>query len=255
MVLGEIWQMILPTGISIEYDSGRAQPGMPPFDWCLEKFAQLLGKSDDAVTFKKRAQNYRNIYDPTVQSMRARDRDGKWIAWNPDNFGWNSYYNHSNEPVHHVPYPFVYAGKPWLTQRWVRRIFDQAYHNDVNGIVGNDDVGQMSPWYVLGAIGFHLVCPGDGVYILGSPLFETVTLSLYPAWYRGKTFSIIARNNGEKNCYIEGATLNGKPLTCAWKTHDEIVSGGTLELSMSPVPNKRWGTAIKDLPQARSKSP
>lgn len=269
------------------------------FDWCLGEFAQSLGKFDDAVTFKKRAQNYRNIFDPTVQSMRARDRDGKWIPWKgaaefgqgctesnplqqswfvphdvqglidlmgaeqftkslenffdqtPENFGWNSYYNHSNEPVHHVPYLFVYAGKPWLTQKWVRRILDHAYHDDVNGIVGNDDVGQMSAWYVLGAIGFYPVCPGDGVYILGSPLFDRVTLSLDPAWYRGKTFTITARNNGEKNYYIESATLNGKPLTRAWITHVEIVSGGSLELIMSPEPNTRWGSAAKDLPQTR----
>ena len=67
----------------------------------------------------------------------------------PASFGWNDYYNHANEPVHHAPYLFVYAGKPWLTQKWVRRILTNAYRNDVNGICGNDDVGQMSAWYVL----------------------------------------------------------------------------------------------------------
>src|SRR2546428_30037 len=77
--------------------------------------------------------------------------------------GWNEYYNHSNEPVH-TPYVFVYAGKPWFTQKWVRRILPNAYHNDVNGIVGNDDVGWMSAWYVLGAMGFYPVCLGDNTY-------------------------------------------------------------------------------------------
>jgi predicted alpha-1,2-mannosidase len=79
----------------------------------------------------------------------------------PNNFGWNPYYNHSNEPVHHVPYLFVYAGQPWRTQKWVRRILEQAYHAEVNGICGNDDVGQMSAWYVLSALGIYPVCPGD----------------------------------------------------------------------------------------------
>jgi putative alpha-1,2-mannosidase len=81
----------------------------------------------------------------------------------PVTFGWNPYYNHSNEPVHHIPYLFVYAGQPWLTQKWVRRILEQAYHAEVNGICGNDDVGQMSAWYVISARGFYPVCPGDNI--------------------------------------------------------------------------------------------
>jgi len=81
----------------------------------------------------------------------------------PVTFGWNPYYNHSNEPVHHIPYLFVYAGQPWLTQKWVRRILEQAYHAEVNGICGNDDVSQMSAWYVISARGFYPVCPGDSI--------------------------------------------------------------------------------------------
>jgi predicted alpha-1,2-mannosidase len=112
----------------------------------------------------------------------------------PDSFGWNEYYNHSNEPVHHVPYLFVFAGKPWLTQKWVRRILTNAYHNKVQGICGNDDVGQMSAWYVLGALGFYPVCPGDGVYILASPLFSRAVLHLDKQHYKGADFEILAHN-------------------------------------------------------------
>jgi predicted alpha-1,2-mannosidase len=169
----------------------------------------------------------------------------------PESFAWNAYYNHSNEPVHHIPYLFTYAGKPWLTQKWVRRILDHAYHDDVNGIPGNDDVGQMSAWYVLGAMGFYPVCPGDDIYILGSPLFERATIRLDAKWYSGGSFTILARNNSAKNCYIQSATLRGKPLGRAWIRHSEIVAGGALELVMGAEPNHSWGAGAEHLPPPR----
>ncbi|MBB5330708.1 putative alpha-1,2-mannosidase [Edaphobacter lichenicola] len=173
----------------------------------------------------------------------------------PSSFGWNDYYNHANEPVHHVPYLFVYAGKPWLTQRWVRRILTNAYHNDVNGICGNDDVGQMSAWYVLGAMGFYSVCPGDGIYILGSPLFSRITLHLDEEWYKRAQFTITAENQAPDHPYIQLAKLNGKPLSRAWIRHSEIAVGGVLEFVMGPEPNKDWATRSVDLPPSMSASP
>jgi predicted alpha-1,2-mannosidase len=163
----------------------------------------------------------------------------------PATFGWNSYYNHSNEPVHHVPYLFVYAGQPWLTQKWVRRILEQAYHAGVNGICGNDDVGQMSAWYVLSALGFYPVCPGDNVYVLGSPLFGKAVIRLDAKWHRGATFTIVSRGNSSTNCYVQSARLNGKTIERAWITHSEITSGGTLEFVMGPRPNFKWGTSVR----------
>jgi predicted alpha-1,2-mannosidase len=266
------------------------------FDWCVGQLAKHTGKTAEAETFAQRGQNYRKIYDLDVQSMRARDRDGKWIPWKgatefgqgctesnplqqswfvphdvaglielmgherfanaledffektPENFGWNPYYNHSNEPVHHIPYLFVYAGKPWLTQKWVSRILEHAYHDDVNGIVGNDDVGQMSAWYVLGAIGFYPVCPGDGIYILGSPLFRRATIHLDRAWYSGGSFTVEARGHGVGNIYIQSARLNGKAIDRAWIHHAEVVAGGTLELEMGPGPNLKWASSPESLP-------
>ncbi len=172
----------------------------------------------------------------------------------PPSFGWNDYYNHANEPVHHIPYLFVYAGRPWLTQKWVRRILNNAYHNDVNGICGNDDVGQMSAWYVLSAMGFYPVCPGDGVYIIGGPLFSRVTIHLDEKWYKGAKFTITATNRARNNPYIQSARLNDKPLRRAWIRHSEIAAGGLLEFFMGPEPNKEWAARDVDLPPSMSTS-
>ena len=166
----------------------------------------------------------------------------------PDTFGWNPYYNHSNEPVHHVAYLFVYAGKPWLTQKWVRSILESAYHAKVNGIVGNDDVGQMSAWYVMSALGFYPVCPGTNVYVIGSPLFTKATIRLDPHWHKGQTFTIIASGNSPSNFYVQSAKLNSKALNRSWIKHEEITAGGTLEFEMGPKPNPQWGAAAAVLP-------
>jgi predicted alpha-1,2-mannosidase len=162
----------------------------------------------------------------------------------PDSFGWNPYYNHSNEPVHHVAYLFVYAGKPWLTQKWVRRILEAAYHAKVNGICGNDDVGQMSAWYVMSALGFYPVCPGTNVYVIGSPLFTRATIRLDPQWHKGQTFTVIARGNSPTNFYVQSAKLNGTALHRPWIKHEEITAGGTLEFEMGPKPNLQWGAVL-----------
>lgn len=162
----------------------------------------------------------------------------------PVDFRWNEYDNHSNEPVHQTPYLFVYAGEPWLTQKWARFVVDNAYKNTVYGICGNDDVGQMSAWYVLSAIGFYPVSPVDGVYIIGSPIFDKVTIRLDRGYYPGRDFVVIAHDNSAQNIYIQSALLNGKPFNRAWIRHSEIVAGGTLEFTMGPNPNKAWGTEL-----------
>ena len=171
----------------------------------------------------------------------------------PTHFKWNDYYNHANEPVHHVPYLFTYAGAPWLSQKWSRFIMENAYGTGVKGLCGNEDVGQMSAWYILSAIGFHPVSPVDGVYIIGSPLFDEVSIRLDPKYYAGHDFTVIAHDNSAKNIYIQSAKLNGKPLARAWIKHAEIVGGGTLEFVMGPTPNKNWGVAAAQLPPSLSK--
>jgi predicted alpha-1,2-mannosidase len=270
-------------------------------DWCVGRFAERLGKTDDARKYYGKSALYVNSYDPEVQWMRTRKADGSWLEWKgktvhgqgckesnpfqqgwfvphdvqglinlmgkehfeqelisffentPDDFNWNDYYNHANEPVHHVAFMFPYTGMPWMTQQLSRKICDNSYGTGVYGLKGNEDVGQMSAWYILAAIGFHPVNPADGVYIIGSPLFEKVTLRLDPAYYQGKEFVVKARNNTPENVYIQSATLNGKPLTRAWLLHSEIVAGGTLELQMGAAPNKEWGTGQENLPPSHTK--
>ena len=151
----------------------------------------------------------------------------------PSHFLWNAYYNHANEPVHHVPFLFNRLGKPSLTQYWSRFICNNAYHNKVEGLVGNEDVGQMSAWYVLAASGIHPLCPGDTRYEITSPVFNTITMKVGK---EGKSFSIITHHNTPENVYIERMLLNGKPYHSWSITHDDIVRGGTLELFMCSLP-------------------
>ena len=159
----------------------------------------------------------------------------------PENMMWNDYYNHANEPVHHVPFLFNRLGAPWLTQQWTREICARAYHNSVEGLVGNEDVGQMSAWYVLAASGLHPVCPGSTRYEITSPVFSNITIALDPAYAKGKQFVITARNNTPANRYIQRAWLNGKPYRHCYIDHADISAGGTLVLEMGSRPAQNWG--------------
>ncbi|TKG95771.1 glycoside hydrolase family 92 protein [Puteibacter caeruleilacunae] len=154
----------------------------------------------------------------------------------PSDFLWNDYYNHPNEPVHHVPFMFNTAGVPHLTQKWTRKICNTAYGTDAYGLCGNEDVGQMSAWYVLAAIGIHPICPGDNIYQITSPVFNRVELNLDQEYYTGKKFIIEVKNNSPNNIYIQSIKLNGKPLKRFWITHQEIVTGGVLEMQMGKEP-------------------
>ncbi|HVW61797.1 MAG TPA: GH92 family glycosyl hydrolase, partial [Puia sp.] len=159
----------------------------------------------------------------------------------PEKMFWNDYYNHANEPVHHVPFLFNRLGAPWLTQEWSRAICRRAYHNSVEGLVGNEDVGQMSAWYVLAAGGLHPVCPGDNRWEITSPVFEKVVMELDPHYAKGKTFTILAHNNSPENIYIQSARLNGQAYNKCWLDHGDIMAGGVLELEMGNKPNLEWG--------------
>ncbi|MGV8094044.1 MAG: GH92 family glycosyl hydrolase [Mangrovibacterium sp.] len=159
----------------------------------------------------------------------------------PANMMWNDYYNHANEPVHHVPFLFNRLGTPWLTQKWTREICSRAYHNSVEGLVGNEDIGQMSAWYVLAASGIHPVCPGETRFEITSPVFSKITIRLDPRYAQGETFVIEARDNSADNRYIQNATLNGKPYHKCYLEYSDLTSGGTLVLFMGDKPNKDWG--------------
>ncbi len=159
----------------------------------------------------------------------------------PKNMMWNDYYNHANEPVHHVPFIFNRIGSPYLTQKWSRIVCESAYNNSVEGLVGNEDVGQMSAWYILAASGLHPVCPGDNRYEITSPVFSKINFALDSKYYKGNSFTIIAKNNSSKNIYIKSAKLNGEAYNKCYIMHSDIAAGGVLELEMSATPNVNWG--------------
>lgn len=154
----------------------------------------------------------------------------------PKDFLWNQYYNHANEPVHNVPFLFNRLGAPKLTQKWTRTICQNAYGNKVEGLVGNEDVGQMSAWYVLAASGLHPYCPGDTRVEITSPVFDRIVIQLDPRYYTGKTFEIVTYQNAPERPYIEKAVLNGQPLDRLWLDFSEIAAGGILELYMTDSP-------------------
>lgn len=166
-----------------------------------------------------------------------------FFAKTPDNLLWNDYYNHANEPVHLVPFLFNHLGAPWMTQKWTRHICEKAYKNSVEGIVGNEDVGQMSAWYVLSASGIHPSSPGSTRYEITSPVFDEIVFPLDKDYFKGKDFVIKAYDNNAKNIYIQKAMLNGSPYDKCYLDFTDIVSGGKLELFMGEQPNKEWGLA------------
>jgi len=156
-------------------------------------------------------------------------------------------YVHGNEPVHHVAYLYNYAGEPWKTQMRVNEIRNKMYGVGPNGLCGNDDMGQMSAWYIFSAIGFYPVAPGQNVFAIGTPLFEEVTLNL-GEYFNNKAFTIKAEGVSAENIYIQSAELNGEPHNKSWITHNEIINGGTLILGMGPIPNKEWGNSEDAFP-------
>lgn len=159
------------------------------------------------------------------------------FARTPNSFLWNSYYNHANEPVHHVPFLYNRLGNAWKTQKETRRICTHAYRNEVAGLIGNEDVGQMSAWYVLASIGIYPVCPGNTRMEITSPLFDCITIRCGD----DKIFTIVAHNNSAENIYIQSACLNGKPYDKCYIDYADIVSGGILELTLGKEPSYGWG--------------
>jgi predicted alpha-1,2-mannosidase len=153
-------------------------------------------------------------------------------------------YAHGNEPVHHMIYLYDYVGQPWKAQSKVRQAMALFYNATPDGYCGDEDTGQMSAWYVFSAMGFYPVCPGDPNYLIGSPLFDKVTVSLQ----NGKTFTVTAKGNGYQEYYIRGATLNGETLNKTYFSHKDILDGADLVLMMNSQPNKKWGSAPENLP-------
>lgn len=174
--------------------------------------------------------------------------DPKVFAHMEDITGLIGWYAHGNEPSHHVAYLYAYAGQPWRTQVRLKQIMDTQYKPTIDGLAGNDDLGQMSAWYVFTALGFYPVAPGSNQYILGRPFVRKATLNLP----NGKRFSVVADGLSDANAYVGGVTLDGKPLHRAFITHQELMAGGELRFAMQAQPDKDWPGAGAQAPYSMS---
>lgn len=191
--------------------------------------------------------------------------DEKFIAWMDTLFtlqsehdenaidatGLIGQYAHGNEPSHHMAYLYNYAGVPWKTQEMVRRILETLYDDQPDGLSGNEDCGQMSAWYILSAMGFYPVCPGTPNYVIGSPVFDKVTIHLE----NGKDFTIRANHVSAENKYIQSATLNGGTYSKLWFTHNDILNGSELVFEMGNSPNVNWGANMENRPKSEKYEP
>lgn len=175
-----------------------------------------------------------------------KNSDSMGDAPSSDITGLIGQYAHGNEPSHHITYLYTYAGEQWKTAEKVRFVMDEFYTDKPDGIIGNEDCGQMSAWYVLSAMGFYQMNPSDGVFAFGSPRFNKMTVKT-----RGnQTFTVEAPNNSKENIYIQKVYLNGKPYDKSYITYDDIIKGGTLKFVMGKKPNKKFGAARADRPVA-----
>lgn len=157
-------------------------------------------------------------------------------------------YAHGNQPIQHMIYLYNYAGQPWKTQYWSREVINRLYKATPDGYCGDEDNGQTSAWYVFSALGFYPVCPATNEYVMGSPLFENVTVHLP----NGKKLNITAKGNSSENRYVQTASWNGNTFTANFLQHTELQKGGTLEFTMGNTPNEKRGVTDADRPYSLS---
>jgi predicted alpha-1,2-mannosidase len=158
-------------------------------------------------------------------------------------------YAHGNQPIQHMIYLYNYAGQPWKTQYWVRRVMNQLYKPTVDGYCGDEDNGQTSAWYVFSAMGFYPVCPATNQYVLGTPYFKKMTLT----FETGKQLVIEAPANSDANIYVQSLKVNGKPYTKNWIAHEDLIKGGKLLFEMKATPSKTRGVTDDAFPFSFSK--
>ena len=163
----------------------------------------------------------------------------KYEFWSkfPDATGLVGQYSMGNEPSFHIPYLYNFTKSPWKTQKRIRFLLDAWFKDNIYGIPGDEDGGGMSAFVVFSSLGFYPVTPGFPVYTIGSPLFSKITINLP----NKKQFKITANNCSVVNKYIQGSKMNGVVLKSTWFSHEQLMSGGHLELEMGPIPNKKWG--------------
>jgi predicted alpha-1,2-mannosidase len=261
-------------------------------DWCVAQMAKNLNDKINQVSFQKRANYYKNLFDTETKLFRGKDTNGNWRtpfdpltatspmnnpgdyteanAWqyfwtpaqydidgmknllggkkeftkklndfftieslNPNKFlgqeAMIGQYAHGNEPSHHIVYLYAFSETPKFGQKYIHKIINEFHNNTPDGMIGNDDCGQMSAWYILSTLGFYSVNPANGEFVLGAPQVKKATLHLK----NNKTFTIEATNFSNENIYQENAKLNSTSLTKPFITYSEIMTGGTLNFQMT----------------------
>lgn len=252
-------------------------------DYCIAMLAKEAGEEGIYNTYIKRAQFYKNIFNPETEFFAPRWSDGKFhTKWREDYCEAGPYqykfyvphdletlidmfggkdefvsqldtlfakgqYQHDNEPSHHMAFLYNYAGMPWKTQERVDHILKNEYNNTPSGLCGNDDVGQMSAWYVMSALGFYPLCPGTPEYVITTPAFEYASIDVG----EGRRFVIEAKGRTRDSKYIKSVSLNGKPYTKSYITHADIMAGGVMSFEVSDTPDKAWGSQAEDCPKSR----
>ena len=276
-------------------------------DWTIYHAALQAGNDEMARTFRQRAMNYRNVFNPDFSLACPRYKDGTWkkdfsplqtygegfIEGNSANYSFHvphdvlgmiecfggekrfierldnlfaepldkKYYEdnedieeeclmggyvHGNEPSHHVPYLYAWTSQPWKSQYWLREVMNRMYVNDMDGLHGNDDCGQMSAWYIFTAMGFYPVCPGTDQYVLGVPYVPYCKIR----FASGRVMEIKADGVSDTKRYVKNVRLNGQTLTRRYITHRELTEGGVIEFEMTAKPVRR--TAQRELPYSLS---
>jgi predicted alpha-1,2-mannosidase len=162
----------------------------------------------------------------------------------PDHTGNVGQFSMANEPSLHIPYLYNYAGQPWRTQKRIRNLLNQWFRNDLMGVPGDEDGGGMTAFVVFSQLGFYPVTPGLPMYVIGSPAFKNAKIHLG----NGNTFEIVCHNYSPDNKFIQSAKLNGKDWTKSWFSHDDLIHGGILELTMGLHPNKDWASGKESVP-------
>ncbi len=261
-------------------------------DWCVAEMAKKIGNNEIEITFAKRANYYKNLYDKETTFFRGKDSKGMWRtpfnpliatspmnnpgdyteanAWqyfwtpaqyeingvtellggkynftkklneffrteavNPDKFlgqeAMIGQYAHGNEPSHHIIYLFAYSNEPKKGQKYIHQVINEFHDNRPDGMIGNDDCGQMSAWYILSTLGFYPVNPANGEFVLGSPQVKKATIHLAG----NKKFIIGAKNFSEKAIYNDIRILNGNKISQTFITYKEIMNGGNLIFNMT----------------------
>lgn len=181
--------------------------------------------------------------DELFRADLGRTKYNLWYTF-PDATGLVGQFVMGNEPSLHIPYLYNYTGSPWKTQKRIRMLLDTWFTDNVFGIPGDEDGGGLSAFVVFSMMGFFPVTPGVPVYNIGSPVFNSISIKLP----NGKTFTINAPGNSADNKYIQAATLNGEPLNKPWFTHNKLVNGGVINLTMGSMPNKMWGNTPASAP-------